>query len=276
MLSKLNTLKKYIIKKISGKNSLLQEVLLESINDETYYIRIAWGCTGNCSYCVIKKAIGPIKSKPLEECLREFNEGLKQGYKRFLLTADETGSYGIDINTNLIELLDRITTVSGEYSIILRALRPGWAIKYEEELIEILKRNKIKRFEIPIQSGSDRILKLMHRFSDSDKIRDAILKFKKASDGLIVYTHMIIGFPSETWEDFEKSFSLIKEADIDAGLIFPFSCRKGSEAENIEPKISKKEILRRFRYARRYLIKQNYYVIYLRKPPLFLFVKNKK
>jgi threonylcarbamoyladenosine tRNA methylthiotransferase CDKAL1 len=265
-------LKNYIIKKISEKNTLLHHFL---VKDSVYYIRVCWGCTGNCSYCSIKKAVGALKSKPLDICVREFNEGLEKGNTDFLITADETGGYGLDINTSLIDLINEFTKIKGNYKITIRALKPGWLVKHEKELTELLKTNKIKQLEIPIQSGSKKILTLMNRFSDTDKIRDSFLRLKQSSNNLKFFSHLIFGFPSETWQDFESTMTFIKESKIDMGLVFPFSCRKGTIAETIEPKISKKEVNKRFKYARKYLKKNGYNVLYLHYPHIFFFVKKR-
>jgi len=117
----------------------------------------------------------------------------------------------------------------------------------------VLKKGKIVSLESAIQSGNPRILKLMHRFPDVKKIKESFSKLKNAYPNLLISTECINGFPSETREEFEETLNVVKDIGFDWGFIFPFSCRPGSEAENIEPKVSKKEILNRMNYARNYL-----------------------
>ncbi|MEF8879505.1 MAG: hypothetical protein V5A64_03830 [Candidatus Thermoplasmatota archaeon] len=88
------------------------------------------GLYGNCSFCAVRKAIGQFHSKPYNVCLKEFKRGLKDGYKNFIILADDIGSYGVDINKNIIDLLDRITKIDGDYSIEIMGIHPKWIVKY--------------------------------------------------------------------------------------------------------------------------------------------------
>ena len=285
------------IKKIFGKSFLIEKIyfkarshVLKNLLDEhsavyrffsisakyrEYCIRISRGCTGNCSYCAIKKAIGSFHSKTLDQCLDEFRNGLKKGYKKFVIVADDAGSYGIDIGTNLPELLNEMTKIEGDYEIVIRSLDPHWVVKYIDDLEEILKRQKIVYVDIAIQSGSSYILKLMRRFSDVEKMRDVFLRLKKSTPNLSLFTHVIVGFPTETMEDLKQTLSFINNVDFNSGLIFPFSCKTGTEVENIEPKISQEEIAKRLRYAKKFLKKAGYNIIYISKINSLLFHKRK-
>jgi len=224
-----------------------------TVHKDSYFIRPSWGCLGNCSYCVIKKAIGPLKSKPLEAIITEFNKGLSLGYKNFIFDADDLGAYGTDTGSNFVEMLDKVTDISGDYSVHLRYIHPIWLVKYDDSFGKVLKKGKIQSLGSAIQSGSPRILKLMHRFSDVEKIKNSFYKIKKAYLNLLIATECINGFPTETKEEFEETINVVKEIDFNWGFIFPFSCRPGSEAWNLEPKVPKKEILNRMKYARKYL-----------------------
>jgi len=229
-----------------------------TVHKESYFIRPSWGCQGKCSYCVINKAIGPLKSKPIEKIIYEFNKGLTQGYKNFIFDADDLGAYGVDINSNFAEMLDRITDISGDYSIHLRYIHPIWVVKHCNNFKKVLKKGKIRSLGSAIQSGNQRILKLMHRFSDIEKIKSSFANIKNVYPDLLIATECINGFPSETREEFKETLDVIKEISFDWGFIFPFSCRPGSKAENIEPKVQKKEILNRMKYAGEYFKKIGY------------------
>jgi len=239
----------------SGKNSFHYNVFPIK---PLFHVRIAWGCDSKCTYCVIRKSTGPFHSKPFEKCIEEFKLGLSQGYKLFLLTAVNSGCYGMDIGHNFPELLDEITKISGSYKIIIRGIYPNWLIKYIDELEEIAKRKKIKVFGIPIQSGSSRILKMMKRTIDLDKLADACIRLQRADPDMIVDTHYIIGFPTETEEDFEKTLNLAKKIDSRVVYFFPFSCRAGTGAEHLEPKVSVGEIQNRINKTKQVLTKKGY------------------
>jgi tRNA A37 methylthiotransferase MiaB len=250
--------KDHVLKNLFGEHSTIYAIFSKN---SFYRIRASWGCLGNCSYCVIKKAIGPFHSKSLDQCMREFRRGLNEGYKHFVITADDAGSYGLDIGSSFPELLDKMTETPGEYEISIRGLHPRWVIKYIDDLEDILKRGKLTSVDIPIQSGSTRILKLMHRFSDVEKMKDAFIRLKKSSPDVLLNTHVIVGFPTETEGDFKQTLSFIKKISFNEVYTFPFSCKIGSEAENIESKVSLEEMSKRVRYAKRFLKKAGYHVI---------------
>jgi len=241
----------------------IRSVIYKSMTKDFFMIRIAWGCVSNCAYCNIKNAIGPLKSRPIDQCLREFQDGLDRGYKDFILAGDNIGAYGLDIDSSFPEILDKVTDIQGDYDILLRFIDPRWSIKYADSFEKILKKNKISTVDICIQSGSSRILKLMNRYHDVKMMKDTILRLKNSVPNLEVYTHIIIGFPTETEEDFKQSLNFIKEVDFGSGFIHPFSLKTGSKAEEIEPKISQKEIWKRMKYARKYLRNLGYRVSYV-------------
>ncbi|EMR75295.1 2-methylthioadenine synthetase [Thermoplasmatales archaeon SCGC AB-540-F20] len=263
-------IKGHVLKNIMGEHSFFYNVL---IDEPMYRMRISWGCNCNCSYCGIKKAIGSHKSKPLEQVIEEFRNGLNKGYKHFMMNADDIGAYGTDINSSFTELLDKMTNIPGEYKISIANLSPRWLIKYIDDLEEIFKRQKIIRLGVPIQSGSSRILKLMNRFHDTEKIKEVLIRLKTAFPMLSLHTHIIVGFPTETEEEFEQTLSFINKCNLSAGQVNIFSRKAGAEAERIEPKIPQDEIYKRMKYAKEFLKKAGYNVTYKSKGNIFLFDK---
>jgi threonylcarbamoyladenosine tRNA methylthiotransferase CDKAL1 len=243
----------YVLKRILGKNYLIASQFLSILYSDYCVVRISQGCLNNCAYCAAKRAIGTYKSKPLDECVREFKIGLEQGFINFILTGDDTGAYGVDIDSSFPELLDTLTKINGCYDITIHALNPNWVVKYITELEPILRRGKIKMISIPVQSGSDRILNMMHRFSCSKKMQEALVRVKKAYPGLALDTHAIVGFPSETVDEFKETLELIKEVGFDFGSLIPLSIRPGTEIEKINTTVPKSEIKRRVKIGRDYL-----------------------
>ena len=263
-------IKENMFKTMYGKHSFFYHVLLD---EPMYRMRISWGCNSNCSYCGIRKAIGEHKSKPLAQVMEEFKIGLNKGEKHFMMNADDIGAYGTDIKSSFSELLDKMTSISGNYYISIANLSPRWVIKYIDELEETVKRQKIIRLGLPVQSGSSRILKLMNRFYDKDKIVDSFQRLKNAFPKLSLHTHLIAGFPTESDEDFDQTLSFIKKCNFSAGQLMPFSCKSGSDAEKIEPKIPEDEIFKRLRYAKNFLKNEGFAVKYKSRGRTFLFDK---
>lgn len=243
----------YVLKYILGKYYFIGNQSLNIPFSDYYMIRVSQGCVNNCSYCATRKAVGNLKSKPLDECVKEFKFGLEKGYTNFVLTGDDTGAYGVDIGSSFPELLDELTKMNGCYSFDIHALNPNWVVKYIDDLEPILRRGKIKIISIPVQSGSDRILKMMHRFSSSKKVKEVLVRVKKASPGLALDTHVIVGFPSETMDEFKESLELVKEIGFDYGALIPLSIRSDTEIENIKTRVPDPEIKRRVKIARVYL-----------------------
>jgi tRNA A37 methylthiotransferase MiaB len=238
-----------------------------------YHIRISWGCMGNCSYCGIKKAIGTLRSKPINECVDDFEKGLKSKHNKFIITADDVGAFGIDIGSNFPALLDKLTSFKGDYEISVQDFDPRWVVKYIDKLENIFKKDKITSINIALQSGCSKILKLMNRFHDIKKIDESLLRLKNSSKKLSMDTHFILGFPTETDDDFLQTMDFIKKINFDMGFIYRFSCKTGTEAEKIEPKVSNYEINKRMNKAKKLLKNQDYKVITLKKHSFYTFYK---
>jgi tRNA A37 methylthiotransferase MiaB len=232
-------------------------------NASDYNLRVSWGCTGNCSYCGIKKAVGPHVSKPLDYCIDEFKRGLQKGYKNFTIVGDDTGAYGLDNGSNFPELLYKITELEGDYKITIRDLNPHWVVKYIKDLEKIVKTGKIQLVQCSFQSGSKRILKLMNRYNDVEKIKNAYIRLKKAYPPLLLGPQIIIGFPTETIEDVKKTLSFIKEINFNSGQIFSFSCIPDTKAAKIKPKVTHSELQTRIKYINQFLKKEGYYTKWL-------------
>jgi len=253
----------YFKNNILSKLPPLDQIYAEKIFEEKYYkgctLLISRGCIHNCSYCAIKKGIGSLKSKPVDQCIKEFNDALKMGHDQFILEADDVGVYGLDIDSNIVRLLDEMTKIEGNYIIRLGVTHPKLIIKYENELEEILKRKKIKSIVLSIQSASNRILELMRRSYTKDEIRHLIFRLKNAYPDLEIGAQFIVGFPSESSEEFNETYDLIKEMNFDYGGVFKYSDVEGTESTKIEPKIKEKEKRRRMMIVLKLLKKTHDY-----------------
>lgn len=263
-------LRKNIIKYFFNKDLLLYLYPYEKNN---FHVRISWGCLGNCTYCAIKKAIGSLKSKPLEECIDDFKVGLNLGFKDFIITADDVGAYGIDMGFSFPQLLDKLSSIEGNYKISIQDFDPKWIVKYIDDLELIFKRDKISSINVALQSGSKNILEQMNRYNDIDKISSAIQRLRNSSKVFSLDTHFIVGFPSETREDFYQTMNFIFENKFDMGFIYRFSLRSNTKANFFNPKISSDELDFRMLFAKKLLKKNNYKVLTLSKNSFYSFYK---
>jgi threonylcarbamoyladenosine tRNA methylthiotransferase CDKAL1 len=229
--------------------------ILSQKNEKIFYVRVSQGCLGNCSYCGIKKAIGRLQSKPLNLCLSEFEEGLKQGYKNFQIVGDDTGAYGIDIGLNFCTLLKEILKIHGDFKLDLGETNPIWFNLYADSMKEIFLSPKIIKITIPIQSASKKILKMMRRDTNIKKTKEMLLYLKKIRPDIEVITHILIGFPGETEEDLKKTLSFIKEAGFSTAKIYKFAVKENTEAAFLPGKVSDILIDRRIKKAERFFKK---------------------
>jgi len=222
------------------------------------FLRISQGCLGNCAYCSIRKAIGILKSKPQKECLEEYKKLLKKGYKTFVILGDDVGAYGLDMNTSFSSLLEALSKIDQDLSVkwFIKEMNPRWIVKYSSELFNFIKNRKISYMLCGIQSGSDRILKLMNRDPISKETKKVLKKLKKVNPSLKLSAQIIIGFPSETEKDFFQTLHLIKEVRFDEVFIYPYSEQKGTLAAQLPDKIPTKIKQQRTKQALNFLKKE--------------------
>ncbi|MCL2344217.1 MAG: radical SAM protein, partial [Firmicutes bacterium] len=148
-------------------------------NRRTYYIQIHEGCSMGCTYCAIQKAIGPLRnSKPIEAVVAELNEGIAKGYRRIRLIGDCAGSYGLDIGTNLGNLLQCIAENKNHFSLELTDINPVFLPVIYRPVKELCLQKRLSNLYIPIQSGNARILGLMNRRCDIDETRQMLIDLK--------------------------------------------------------------------------------------------------
>jgi len=227
----------------------------------TQTIIIANGCLGSCSYCAVKFARGKLKSKPITEIITEIKQAIGNGAKEILLTAQDTGCYGFDINTNIIELLKEIININGKFKIRLGMANPQHLIKFYKELATIYSSQKIYAFlHIPIQAGDNNTLKQMNRCYTIKEPKIIIDYLREKHPNITIATDIIVGFPQETKKEFNNTIKYIKKIKPSIINISRFGKRKGIEA-NILKEVSGQEKKERSReltkLARKIVIKNN-------------------
>ena len=261
------SLRDFFIRNMLGKKSFIYSEIAKT---PFFYITCSTGCLGNCSYCAIKKATGSLVSKTIENCLNEFKSGLHAGYKHFKIVGDDVGAYGIDIGENLPRLLDSLTKVPGDYEITVQSIHPQWIVKYIDDIERILQRGKIVHLAILIQSANPRILEMMNRYSNIGKIKNAFARIRVVRPELKINTHCIVGFPSESMAEFKETLAFVSDYNL-SGYFYFYSERPNTRALSLESKISDKEKIVRLNFARKYLKKNGYWVLYLASKKFFMF-----
>ena len=197
-------------------------------------IPLAEGCVGNCTYCETRLARGKLRSYSIRKIKQEVEEAIKSGAKEIQLTAQDTGAYGLDINTNIIELLNEILKIEGDFKIRLGMINPNHVFNFLDKLIGIYKNKKMYKFlHIPVQSGSTRILKKMNRQYTINEYLKIVKKFRMAFPNMTIATDIIIGFPDEKENDFKNTLNLIKTCNFNVLNISRFTPRPGTLAKDM-------------------------------------------
>ena len=216
-------------------------------DSSVFYIKISTGCLGNCSYCAIRKSRGKVRSKDLAEIMEEFKEGLERGNKWVSLLGTDLGPQGMDKGYTLVDLLRHMIEEKGDYKIGLRNVNPCFISRMLGELEPILTSNKVWYLGIAAESGSDRILNLMKRGYTAKEFKQSINTLRKVSPKLRIRTQMMVGFPSETDEDFKQSMRLIDEVGFDFVEVYAYSARPGTPAAELKGQLPKEVIEDRYR-----------------------------
>lgn len=205
-----------------------------STGENFAYLRIADGCSNNCTYCAIPKIRGPLVSRPMEDILKEAEELLAKGYKELILIAQDTSRYGLDLygESKLAELLTEVCKLDFKWVRFLYT----YPEMITDELIEVVKNNdKICRyFDMPIQHISDPVLKRMGRKGNSELIKNVISKIRTAMPDAVLRTSLIVGFPGETEEQFNELLDFVKEVKFNRLGAFKYSMEDGTPAVKLD------------------------------------------
>ncbi len=207
------------------------------------FVKIQDGCNAFCSYCIIPYVRGRVRSKDPEDVIKEVTTLVEKGYKEIVLTGIHTGRYGTDINTTLEELLNKLVNIPNIYrirlsSIEINEITPG--------IKELLKENKVmaKHLHIPLQSGSNKILKLMNRRYNKEEFLSMVDNLRDIPD-ISLTTDLIVGFPNEGEEEFNETIDTLKKIGFTKIHTFPYSKRKGTPAATMDNQVSPEEKKRR-------------------------------
>lgn len=220
--------------------------LVRDKDPSIFYIKISSGCLSSCTYCAIRKSRGLTKSKTVDEVIVEFRNGLLKGFENFSLIGTDLGSYGLDYGGSLSNLLKELTNQEGEFKISLRNINPYHMKNMLDSFVLVLGSNKIRYLELPAESGSNRILQLMNRNYTIEEYKTLVNAIRQACPKIIIRTQMMVGFPSETEQDFYESAQLLDDVVFDYVEVYRFSARPGTVAEEIEPKVPDDVIRQRF------------------------------
>ncbi len=237
------------IKQIALEDSDLSKVGLPKVrlNPVIGIIEIASGCMSECTFCQTKLSKGDLKSYRLGDIVRQVETEISEGCKEIWLTSTDNGCYGLDINTDLPTLINAVSEIPEDFMIRVGMMNPMYMPRIKEELIKSFDSDKVYKFlHIPVQSGSNKVLNDMKRGHTVNTVKEVVKKAKERFENFTISTDVIVGFPSETNEDFEKTFELINEIRPDIVNLSKYSARPGTEAAEWD-QIGASEVKRRSR-----------------------------
>lgn len=215
-----------------------------------YFVMIAQGCSNRCSYCNIKRIKGDVISVPVETILPQIRQGLSRGVQEFTLVADDCASYGHDLGADLVQLMQQLYAAGPAFGLKLGYLYPRYLLKRFSDMKMLFETGRIRYVNIPVQSGSQRILDLMNRPYPVSEVMEAVRQLREAAPGTTFCTHIMINFPTESHDDFLKSLAI---ADgFDEVLFLHYSDNRDTGAAALQPKVPEPEVRRRLDIASDY------------------------
>ena len=234
-------------KQIALEDSDLSKVGLPKVrlNSAVGIVEIASGCMSECTFCQTKLAKGDLSSYRLGDIVRQVQTEIKEGCKEVWLTSTDNGCYGFDIGTDLPTLVNAVSEIPKDFMIRVGMMNPMYMSRIKQNLIESYDNEKVFKFlHIPVQSGSDKVLNDMKRGHTSETFREIVKKTKERFENFTISTDIIVGFPSETEEDFQKTITLLDETKPDVVNLSKYSARPGTDAAELK-QIDAAEIKRR-------------------------------
>ena len=199
------------------------------------FIKIEDGCNNFCSYCIIPFVRGRVRSKNFEKVINEVQELKNNGHKEIVLSGIHTGQYNYN-NKNLADLINEIINKTNIDRIRLSSVE---IVELKKDMMEIIgnKKQFASHLHIPLQSGCDKILKLMNRRYNTEYFYEKVKELRNSRNNISLTTDVIVGFPSETEEDFNKTLEFCEKIGFSKIHVFPYSDREGTVASKMTEKV---------------------------------------
>ena len=216
-------------------------------NNFQAFVNITYGCNNFCTYCVVPFTRGQERSRLEKDILRECQFLVNNGYKEITLLGQNVNSYGSDLNdgSNFAHLLEAVAKLK----IPRLRFLTSYPSMFNDDLIDVIAKydNIVKYIHLPVQAGSNKILKEMNRHYTREFYLDLVKRLRKKIPNIHLSTDIIVGFPNETYEEFLETLSLVKEVNFSSAFTFIYSPRKHTYASTIEDNVTYEEKVRRFK-----------------------------
>ena len=241
--------KKILVEVENSEGLIVEDIPVSRTESYRAGVSIMYGCNNFCTYCIVPYVRGRERSRLPEDILKEIKELVADGCEEIMLLGQNVNSYGKDLESpyDFADLLEAVDKVEDIKRIRFMTSHPKDA---SDKLIEVMKNSKniCRQFHLPIQSGSNNILKAMNRYYSREDLKDLIQRIKAAMPDISLSTDIIVGFPGETEDDFEETIEMLEFAKFDLAYTFIYSPRKGTPAEKMENQIE--ETVKNARFQR--------------------------
>ena len=220
-------------KHVALEDSDLTKVGLPKVrlNPTIGIVEIASGCMSECTFCQTKISKGDLSSYRLGDIVRQVQTEVKDGCKEIWLTSTDNGCYGFDIGTDLPSLINSVADIPEDFMIRIGMMNPMYMPRIKKDLVQAYENDKVFKFlHIPVQSGSDKVLHDMKRGHTSETYKEIVKKMREKYADFTISTDIIVGFPSETEDDFEETVNLLDETKPDIVNLSKYSARPGTDA----------------------------------------------
>ena len=209
-----------------------------------HILQICEGCLGACTFCCTRFARGPLNSYPISDIVAEAREAIDNGACEIQLTAQDTAAFGRDSGEKLSDLIKEVANLEGDFRVRVGMMHPKNILNDVDEIIDAMKHPKVYDFiHLPVQSGSDKVLSDMRRGHSIAQYKDIVSRFKSEIPDLTLAVDIIVGYPTESEEDFEETIKLLKEIKPSLIHLSKYQHRKGaisSSLKEIPPAVMKK------------------------------------
>lgn len=224
-----------------------EDMRLQHFNQTRAFVKIQDGCENFCTYCIIPYTRGPVRSKRIEDVVLEVCNLVQDGHKEIVLTGIHTGHYGSEEGVTLSTLLQELVVIPGLERLRISSIEMN---EITESFLQLMKNHKVlvDHMHIPLQSGSDTILKAMHRKYNKQEFFDKLKRIREIRPEISITTDVIVGFPGETEELFLETLQTVKRMKFSKIHVFPFSKRDGTLAAEMQNQVddrTKKERVHR-------------------------------
>lgn len=231
---------------------------------DIWSIQVGHGCNDECSYCGDKKIVGPLRSKSLDRVLSEFETGFSKGFRQFELIGDDVAAWGLDTGDTVITLLEAVSSRPENYSVSIMELNIRYLIQHRDCLESVLRKNKIRFMMLAFQHINDRILNLMARGYTGAEVRELVAILLR--NAVELHFHAILGFPSETEEEFLENIEFINTTSFSRGSYFVYQHRDYAPAARLPGRVTEERKKQLVAIARKRLAEGGYAVTEYRHP----------